>query len=324
MSKKLALFIFLLALIFMAFLLVVIKIKREFKPSLTSIKKEDIISSSTANLKYFYELKPNKIIKIEIKGEESVQTINADGLNERFNYTVEKPQKTFRIITLGDSFTNGSYVDTKDNYSEVLEDMLNSNLKCSNIDKFEVINLGVAGYDTQYEIERFKKRGGKYNPDLVIWYFIDLLRYNEKIEGPFSQALGPLLKDKTLSKASIATKKVELILEKRLDVINQIGEKAILDFQSAQIKQFRNNYSGKVLAVPAPILQNKYRDFLKKAAIENKFVYEDSMRNYYDMDGSFLNAEVNPNVHPNQKGHRIIAEDFFNYLKGSNLISCQK
>ena len=98
----------------------------------------------------------------------AVYNINSDTFNERFDYEINKDDKTFRIITLGDSFTFGYIVDTKNNWTELLEDKLNQ-LHCANFDKIEVINLGVVGYDIQYSVERFKLRGKKYNPDLVLW-----------------------------------------------------------------------------------------------------------------------------------------------------------
>lgn len=61
------------------------------------------------------------------------------------------------------------FVNTNENFSEKIEHHLNSKYKCGVINNFEVINLGVGGYDAEYVIERFIRRGIKYNPDLVIW-----------------------------------------------------------------------------------------------------------------------------------------------------------
>lgn len=96
-------------------------------------------------------------------------TINSDGLNERFDYTVEKQSEVFRIITLGDSFTYGHFVNTKDNWPERLEVQLNDSHIC-NQKKFEVINLGMPGFDIAYTAKRYLMTGSKYNPDLIIWF----------------------------------------------------------------------------------------------------------------------------------------------------------
>ena len=138
-------------------------------------QKEHIIFNPTKALKYFYEPKPNtnEVDKADWFPYETIYTINSDSLNERFEYSVNKPKGTYRIITLGDSFTFGQYISTPNNYSELLEEMLNKTLRCRSINRFEVINLGVPGYDIQYSVERFKVRGQKYYPNLVLWLLQD-------------------------------------------------------------------------------------------------------------------------------------------------------
>ncbi len=293
--------------------------------SIAVINNNDIVSSPSANLKYFYEPKPNTKQGSNMPGMVSTQTINSDSLNERFEYTTAKPENTFRIITLGDSFTFGQYVDTKDNWPEKLEDMLNLNLKCKNIKKFEVINLGVYGYDAQYEVERFKKRGEKYNPDLVIWYFTDLLRYNERIRDNYTKSVSAF-KDSNpnASQTTISQKGIELFKEGANNSINELGKTAILNFQRNQIEQFRQYYKGKVLIAAYSWLDSEARSLLINAATENNFSYVDRMRVIKKMGGDFSYAEVNPNGHPNPKGHKIIAEDLFKYLEENKLIPCSK
>ncbi len=148
--------------------------------------KDNFIFPPDDELKYFYEHKPHAIQKFKPNwlAHEVVNTINADGLNERFDYSMAKPPDTFRIMTLGDSFTFGALVNTADNYSEKLEDLLNTKLPCSKIRKFEVINLGVEGYDLEYSLHRFKIRGQKYHPDLVLWFlnYGDFSGYQEATE----------------------------------------------------------------------------------------------------------------------------------------------
>ena len=90
---------------------------------ITRLKSNDYIISNDAKFEYFYEPRANniEIFNPPWLGYESKNTINNDGLN----------------------------------------------------DKFEVINLGVSGYDIAYSIHRFATRGIKYNPDLVVFLVIN-------------------------------------------------------------------------------------------------------------------------------------------------------
>ena len=120
------------------------------------IKKENLIFPEESEYQYYYELKPN-IEEVDNKDwlpYEARYSYNGDGLNERFDYSTEKPADTFRIITLGDSFTYGHYVNTKDNWTERLEDMLNAPISdFPEIKKFEVINLGMPAFDIPYIVQ---------------------------------------------------------------------------------------------------------------------------------------------------------------------------
>ena len=121
---------------------------------------------------HYYEPQPDTIINDHPAwlGEYVSYSINHDGLNDRMDYPVARVPGVHRIITLGDSFTYGLFVNTTENYSEVLEDMLNAKACKDTGESFEVINLGVPAYDIGYAAERYRLRGAKYKPDVVIWF----------------------------------------------------------------------------------------------------------------------------------------------------------
>lgn len=135
------------------------------------IPKSDLIFQDKEHLKYYYELKPNitEVDDPKWLSSPATYTINGDGLNDRFDYAVEKKTGSYRIIALGDSFTFGHFVSTPQSWPEVLEDTLNaSSAACGGI-QFEVLNLGMRGFDIPYLVERYKSVGEKYQPDAVIW-----------------------------------------------------------------------------------------------------------------------------------------------------------
>jgi lysophospholipase L1-like esterase len=93
--------------------------------------------------------------------------INIEGF-EDYNYSIEKPSNTFRIIALGDSFTEGVWISTNDTWPKQLERKLN---QLNTSTRFEVLNFGKAAAGTLEEVKIFEENALKYNPDMVILLF---------------------------------------------------------------------------------------------------------------------------------------------------------
>lgn len=288
--------------------------------SVINISKENIIfSSDSANLHFFYEPKPNSINTYNPHwlGYEIKNTINSDGLNERKDYSISKPDKTYRIVTLGDSFTYGMYVKTPENYSEVLEDLLNNNLSCSNYKKFEVINLGVGGYDIEYSVYRFMKRGTKYSPDLVVWLinYWNFERINEYLR-PIMDKLGkegiPLYNE--------ATHKYELSDVANRAVQKRIDIDYILKYNNGLLVKIREKYKGHILILTLPNFPPKYKNLIDRVYLQDpsKFHY-----NPLNIDIKRNNQYRLEDDHPNKAGHTKIAEDLFDYLLKNFLTDCK-
>lgn len=91
---------------------------------------------------------------------------------------MKKPPGTFRILGVGDSITFGVGVRFEKIYLQQLEQMLNQREGTTH---FEVINMGVSGYNTSQELVALKEKGLQYAPDLVLvgFYWNDILG-NEK------------------------------------------------------------------------------------------------------------------------------------------------
>ncbi len=80
-------------------------------------------------------------------------------------YSVEKPNNTYRIIALGDGFTLVLGLNLNESWPWLLESKLNQMGLEKNV---EALNLAVPGQHTLALVERFKETGLKYKPDLVI------------------------------------------------------------------------------------------------------------------------------------------------------------
>lgn len=89
--------------------------------------------------------------------------INSMGIRSDREYTYDKPEKTIRVVGLGDSFTQGYEVSVEESYLHLLEKGLR--------DKgwpAEVINLGVSGHSSAEELIMLENRGFRFEPDVVV------------------------------------------------------------------------------------------------------------------------------------------------------------
>jgi hypothetical protein len=89
---------------------------------------------------------------------------NAYGWND-VERSIAKPDNTFRIIVLGDSYVEGLQVAREQTFTHKLETLLNNSGRKK---RYEVINMGVGGYGTTQELLLLKDRGLEFEPDLVI------------------------------------------------------------------------------------------------------------------------------------------------------------
>jgi hypothetical protein len=282
--------------------------------SVAAIKKEDVVFPDHPIFKYYYELKPSQKEedKPEWLVEKAVYTINADGLNDRYDYPIEKPADTFRIITIGDSFTFGHFVNTADNWTEKLEDLLNQSSNSCAIKKFEVINLGMRGFDIPYLIQRYENLGAKYNPDLIIWFEngSGFTRNNE--------LLLPLIeKCEDEKKVTDPQENIYQIYEECW----KAGEAQIEQEHSAE--ELSNIFQGYLSNFFQKIDTHKFIFFTFEPSVYKKSEAETLqswMKNFPNISFSsvvpniYKRHEVLPDSHPNKKGHETIAKSIYSVL----------
>ena len=269
-----------------------------------------LVESNVLNNPNTYEIEI-ECDKIESGKEQLYHTIKTVlcGI-QNSNFPIKKTEKTYRIITLGDSFTYGQYVKTQENWTEKLEDLLNSSLSNCDYDKFEVINLGMPGYDVQYIVQRYQDIGAKYNPDLIVWFESDS-GFNR-----FNELMGPSIK----------------ICDN--DNLNNDPEfystqKVYKCWRDAEEKIFEEN----TIEHLDGILEKSFESFFK-IADQNKtiFFYYDNawdrkdkiinkLRTQYGGVDFITSISETPNYerfvdgHPNIEGHRSLSQVFFNHLK---------
>ncbi len=275
---------------------------------------------STGELKYFYEPKPNSVRtdSVDWLSYQTTYHLNNEGFNSSKDYSIEKAANTYRIITLGDSHTYGIYVDPSKNYPSQLENLLNSN-SCKNGLRFEIINLGVPGYDLQYEIKRFEKRGLKYSPDLVIWHLKedDFFQINELINER-SEALKKEMESNGQLKqyeSQGSYYPYRSIAQEQL--IKEIGIKHILEIQRDLIKKSFKEYHNKLVIFNYSYGYERYKSLITSLQTEREQTYL-----YGPMRVTEDETLRLPDKHPNERGYSLIANNLFNFLQSNKIIPC--
>jgi lysophospholipase L1-like esterase len=120
-----------------------------------------------------------------VMGDREIEiSINSQGLRD-FEYAYERDADVFRILVLGDSFTEAFQVDLEESFLKVLERKLNAEAS-GGPSRYEVIGAGVSGFGTDNELLFFRHEGHKYSPDVVMvalyigndirnnWYELDV------------------------------------------------------------------------------------------------------------------------------------------------------
>jgi len=89
---------------------------------------------------------------------------NAMGMRD-VEHTVEKPDGRYRVLLLGDSFTEGFQVDPEDMVARRLEQTLAPRVGM----EVEVLNAGVSGWGTDHELFYVMQNGRDLEPDLIVY-----------------------------------------------------------------------------------------------------------------------------------------------------------
>ncbi|MCD4686685.1 MAG: hypothetical protein K8S97_12185 [Anaerolineae bacterium] len=117
-----------------------------------------------------YELRPDEeYTYASTNGEFETRVVhNNRGLHD-VDHTLAKPDNTFRVLILSDSYGQAREVPLEQNFARQLETLLNTSAPEGIT--VEVINAGYFGLGTTQEYLYYIKEGRRYDPDLVLLGF---------------------------------------------------------------------------------------------------------------------------------------------------------
>jgi len=273
-----------------------------------------------------------------LKFNKNFVLLNNEGARD-YNFNIEKDNRAYRIVAVGDSFVYGAGVkNVNDTFLKVLERIFNNESK--NGKKFEFYNFAVPGAYTASEIDILNEKGLKYEPDLIlIGYnlndFInvdpDIKEYKSVIGVPF---IGFWLRNYFYSYYFLESR-----FNKVLEIIKlkQNYESALLinlysqknkEYHSGKISDIakiaeENNISVVFVIFPLIYNLNDYPllpidEFVKDSAKKENFYVVDLLLAYSKYPESQLVVN-NYDSHPNELGHKLAAEETYKIMKENNL-----
>jgi len=113
---------------------------------------------------------------------EAAVSMNSQGFRGG-EFAIPKPRGTFRILAVGDSFTEAMQVVERDSYAARIQEALAPQ-------RIEVLNLGVSGYGTSDELALLRAYGRKLEPDLVILFFAVQNDVRNNLQSPLCKRTG--------------------------------------------------------------------------------------------------------------------------------------
>jgi hypothetical protein len=97
------------------------------------------------------------------------QRINSSGMRDA-DYPRAKPAGVYRIAVIGDSIAYGFGVQRSDTLAKQLEDLLRGYASPA-LQRFEVLNFGVSGYNIDQVVEAARTRALAFAPDLILYAY---------------------------------------------------------------------------------------------------------------------------------------------------------
>jgi hypothetical protein len=268
-----------------------------------------------------FELKPNLNTYFKLA---SFKT-NSQGLRDK-EYEISKPNNTFRVAVIGDSFTMASGVEIEEAFHTLLEDKLNKEHR--NL-TYELINFAVGGYSLRQYWAIIKYKAREYNPDLIIIGFCPFNDHQISPDEIFKQPFKA--KDKTYPfyRSFVIDQFLTFIKIRQHKTDNGDKEK------KGNTQQQRLQYISEIFTemynfsknqnIPIVIANLSHRYDPKRSKPLEEMVVSSGLY-FVDLSLPFKGTNVRKyriyaiDDHPNNKANRIFAEQLYDYLHKMNFI----
>ncbi|MBI4140683.1 SGNH/GDSL hydrolase family protein [Candidatus Woesearchaeota archaeon] len=292
---------------------------------------------------YTKEIKPYGSNTTEQLYYPSARTFNSKRMNNREEFTIEKPKNaSIRIALFGDSFTCGEDVPFFFGMGNMLKELIQNS---------EVMNFCVGGRGTDVMYARYALEAKEYKPDAVIFNVLvddlqrpftcvlrnaNLLIVNERLViGPrkyptikdfYEQYKKPKI-ESYLLKHTIGTYNAHTRYAKDMQHGLELFS-AMLDEMKLQTKQQGTQFFATFIQENDPReISNEYYDKLKKLLKQKNVTFFDSVeyfqqheQEYKEISWYASNKEYPRGAHFNPTGYALFAQGIKQMLENNNLI----
>lgn len=247
--------------------------------------------------------------------------INRWGMRDR-DYEREKPPSTYRIAVLGQSVAMGLGVHADKTFESILEERLNRENENGPYTKYEILDFGVPDYTALHQAILLEDKVLSFEPDMVlyvayidkgyaVWHLAEMV--SSGVDIP-SDSLRQLVKE-----AGVDDDMDVHEAERRLKTK---GDEILLWAYSQIVQQSREHDILPVWAFVPVVDEGRRNDEIPehiRLAEEAGFIVLNLSDVYDGYDPRGLKVE-GYDLHPNEAGHRLIAERLYEELEARNEI----
>ncbi|MBL7661411.1 SGNH/GDSL hydrolase family protein [bacterium] len=263
-----------------------------------------------------------------------------------YAYQTPKPENTFRIAVIGDSYTFAPYMQFTDTFPKILERMLRLNTPDDRqqLQRIEVINYGVPAYSTSHEV-RSAVRALKDGADLIILQITlndaeikpyrptGLNTTNDRFAAPTLTGFWSVLTHSKLAGFLLTrwhnAQTVKAYTNYFINLFEHPRKWKIFSKSVLKIRALCKKHNVKLVATVFPLFGLALDQHYPFKGITEKILtfLKDKDIPALDLFPAYLNIpleilQVIPSVdrHPNEIAHRIAAEQIYLWLEKNSLI----
>lgn len=271
-------------------------------------------ASYQTNDLYFIKLKPsNKSIF-----KRAVLTTNKWGMRDK-EYTIRKPENTFRMALLGTSFEMGSGVNDNEVFEQLVEDRLNNEYSAQTGLNYEILNFAVGGYHLIQNVKLTDEAIEKFNPDVALYF-----AHSKESRRVIDRIIRFYLDTLDLEYDFLRNLKSEAGIKKGMT--HAEVQKRLLPFGDKIVEWGYNKIANSCIEKgikPVWIFLPTIEGIMNEPANDRKRVEQFAVNAGFfiiSLEQVFTNQDTKEirvapwDMHPNAKGHQLIAEMLYSKL----------